>query len=315
MIHGMNPNRNPGTPYKEYGDFWNALVQVEPGLKHLLNERVFVEWGHQLVPGQTALRDDQKLTATEEEIHRRVGFDEIRKVPGPNNVILNGWGGDWGIPGVRQIGMMLRESIVLHGLTDVVYYTSLDGERRVRAVAYDQALRNLDQYLGHPDVRFHLFSHSLGVTIAHDFLYGLFAPDHTPDFLGEQFVAQDVRDRYAKWRDKAQKGELRLGGFASAASQLPLFIMRKQKLVDCLFKRQGVDPRDIGIQNSGTQWKIFYDVDDILGFATRGLYSPDDAIMDIQVDCGDEPKGAHIGYWRNKTVIRETAKLFRDWAG
>ena len=32
-------------------------------------------------------------------------------------------------------------------------------------------------------------------------------------------------------------------------------------------------------------------------------------MMDIQVDVGDTPQSAHTGYWKNETVIRETAQL------
>jgi hypothetical protein len=90
--------------------------------------------------------------------------------------------------------------------------------------------------------------------------------------------------------------------------------MRKQAMVDKLFKHQGLDPVDIGVVSSGIQWKFFYDIDDLLGFASRNLYSPNHAIMDIQVDSGDSPLNAHVGYWENDIVIRETAKLFYDYA-
>jgi len=48
--------------------------------------------------------------------------------------------------------------------------------------------------------------------------------------------------------------------------------------------------------------------------SSRNLYRPNDAMMDIQVDAGDTPQSAHLGYWKNETVIRETAQLFYDYA-
>jgi hypothetical protein len=37
-------------------------------------------------------------------------------------------------------------------------------------------------------------------------------------------------------------------------------------------------------------------------------------MMDIQVNSGYQPETAHVGYWENEVVIRETAKLFSDYA-
>ena len=91
-------------------------------------------------------------------------------------------------------------------------------------------------------------------------------------------------------------------------------VMRKQIMIDKLFSHQGLDPGDIGVVSTGIQVKFFYDIDDVLGFSGRNLYSPNDAMMDIQVDVGDTPQSAHTGYWKNETVIRETVQLFYDYA-
>lgn len=89
--------------------------------------------------------------------------------------------------------------------------------------------------------------------------------------------------------------------------------MRKQELVNKLYSENLLDPTVIGIADTHhVRWKIFYDLDDILGYATRGLYHPNGGIMDIQIDCGDQPASAHTLYWENETVIRETANLIFD---
>jgi len=85
-------------------------------------------------------------------------------------------------------------------------------------------------------------------------------------------------------------------------------------MIDKLFNHQGLDPADIGVVSTGIQVKFFYDIDDVLGFSSRNLYDPNHALMDIQVDSGDMPDSAHAGYWENEVVIRETAKLFYDYA-
>ena len=63
------------------------------------------------------------------------------------------------------------------------------------------------------------------------------------------------------------------------------------------------------MDEAAVRWLIFYDLDDILGFTTRRLYLPSEAIKEIQVDAGDWPTVTHSKYWGNETVIRETANL------
>jgi hypothetical protein len=100
------------------------------------------------------------------------------------------------------------------------------------------------------------------------------------------------------------------------ASQLPLFVMRKQSLVDQLAAGQVLDPSAIGVVANGqTQWLIVYDVDDPLGFATRELYGDHPEMRQVQVDAGDTPIRAHTAYWSNKLVIREAAQLIATRAG
>jgi hypothetical protein len=243
-------------------------------------------------------------------VNEQVSYQNLKKHPGPNNALV----ADWGIPGLRQLVTSVREGVVSFGLTDVVYYCSEDGETYVRAHVYNQVLRAMQPHVAKPNVRIHLFGHSLGVTLIHDFLFGLFKKGHASDFVEKYQGGSWASQEFQKWRDKAQNGELTLGGLACAASQLPLMVMRKQVMIDKLFNHGGLDPGDIGVVSSGIQWKFFYDIDDVLGFASRNLYAPNHAIMDMQVDSGDLPLSAHVRYWENEVVIRETAKLFYDYA-
>ena len=184
----------------------------------------------------------------------------------------------------------------------------------MRAQVYNQVLVAIQKYVAEPNVKIHLFGHSLGVTIVHDFLFRLFKNGHESDFVKYDQGGEWASKEFQKWRAKAQNGELTLGGLAFAASQLPLMVMRKQVMIDKLFKHEGFDPADIGVVSSGIQVKFFYDVDDALGFSSRNLYSPNNAIMDIQVNSGDLPETTHTGYWDNEVVVRETAQLFYDYA-
>jgi hypothetical protein len=314
FVHGMTPDVAPSDPRKPgatYDKFWKALQAHQPELTALFPDGpILVEWGHQLSSAEDPVREDHKLTEVERFVNEQISYRNLKQHPGPNNVLTS----DWGIPGVRQLIFSMREGVVSLGLTDVIYYCSGDGEIYVRAQVYNQVLVAMQRYVAEPDVRIHLFGHSLGVTVIHDFLFGLFKAGHVPDFVRNYQGGAWASEEFQKWRNKAQSGELRLGGLASAASQLPLMVMRKQVMIDKLFKHGGLDPADIGVHSTGIQWKFFYDIDDLLGFASRNLYRPNDAIMDIQVDTDDLPLGAHVGYWENDVVVRECAKLFYDYA-
>ena len=314
FVHGMTPGVAPSDPSSSggtYDKFWKALQAHKPELKNMFPDGpILVEWGHQLSPAENPVREDHRITEAERFVNEQVSYQNLKKHPGPNNVLV----GDWGIPGVRQIVTNVREGVVSFGLTDVVYYCSEDGEIYVRAHVYNQVLVKMQRYVAEPNVRIHLFGHSLGVTVIHDFLFGLFKKGHASDFVDKYQGGPWASQEFQKWRNKAQNGELTLGGLACAASQLPLMVMRKQAMVDKLFRNEGFDPADIGVVSSGIQLKFFYDIDDLLGFASRNLYSPNHAIMDIQVDSGDLPPSAHVGYWENEVVIKETAKLFYDYA-
>jgi hypothetical protein len=314
FVHGMTPSvapSDPRSPGGTYDKFWKALQTQKPELTSLFpNGPILVEWGHQLSATEDPVREDHRITEVERFVNEQVAYHNIEEHPGPNNVLTS----DWGIPVIRQLVTRVREGVISFGLTDVIYYCSGDGEIYVRAQVYNQVLVAMQSYVTEPNVRIHLFGHSLGVTIVHDFLFGLFKKGHVSDFVQKYQGGAWASQEFQKWRDKAQNGELTLGGLACAASQLPLMVMRKQVMIDKLFNHEGLEPADIGVVSTGIQWKFFYDIDDLLGFASRNLYSPNNAIMDIQVDCGDQPQTAHVGYWENEVVIRETAKLFYDYA-
>jgi hypothetical protein len=314
FVHGMTPNVAPSDPRSlggTYDKFWKALQAHKPELRNLFpSGPILVEWGHQRSSTENPVREDHRITEVERFVNDQVAYHNIKEHPGANNVLT----GDWGIPGVRQLVTSVREGVISFGLTDVVYYCSGDGEIYVRAQVYNQVLVAMQPYVAEPNVRIHLFGHSLGVTIVHDFLFGLFKRGHVSDFVEGYQGGVWASQEFQKWRNKAQNGELTLGGLACAASQLPLMVMRKQVMIDKLFNHEGLDPADIGVVSPGIQWKFFYDIDDLLGFASRNLYSPNNAIMDIQVNSGALPQSAHVGYWENEVVIRESAQLFYDYA-
>jgi hypothetical protein len=119
---------------------------------------------------------------------------------------------------------------------------------------------------------------------------------------------QIVLFRY--WQDKIVSGNLKVASLTSMASQLPLFMSRFQRLVDQFYDDIKFDPERIGIKGNGTKirWKIFYDNQDLLGFPSAGLFSPNRCIKDIQVDSGWFTS-AHTGYFKTHDVITGVAEL------
>jgi hypothetical protein len=315
MIHGIVPVREPADHQREYAAFWSALCAVRPELRDFAPP-VGVEWGHPL-PSSGELRADERLGAAQAQIASRVVYSAVRAQSEPlEEVIPNSRLHPPSALLTRILTDPIKEQVALLGLGDVVYYCSEEGERAVRRAVYGKVLAALEPYDGARELRLHVFGHSLGVTVAFDFLFGLFAPGElwaqgTPDFARDPDVPQLQREQYLRWRARASEGRLVLGSKSSAASQLPLLLLRKQRLVDALtVPGARIDATVIGIRpNAGTQWLLFYDVDDVLGFPSRPLFTPEAALKEIEVRTGLEPLSAHLGYFRNVRVQDEVAAL------
>jgi hypothetical protein len=199
---------------------------------------------------------------------------------------------------------------LLFGLGDAIYYCSSDGEAAVWRAVYGQVLAQLRPYED-DTVHLHIVGHSLGATVAYDFIYGLFAPlsnwgDLRPDFADDP----DYGNEYLRWREKKENGSLHLGSLTSMASTLPILLLRSQTVVNRFFSGQILDPQVVGVYpGQGIRWKSFYDIDDILAFPVRELFGSNEGIVDVQVDTGDLPDATHSGYWQESRVIREVADL------
>ncbi len=340
MVHGISPEPHPSAPDDQYEQFWRSLLAADPSLEQQFSQGyIGVSWGRELpqesTPQLIELRPDQCLTRAQNFINQQTSYEKMKASDGgdPNNSLLK-WNGQRGIdfpwftPAVRNLVGQLREDLLIRGVGDAIYYGSRDGELHIRRAVYGQVLSQLDGFWDDPEVRLHVIGHSLGVTITHDFLYGLFAADHRPGYCQQADDADVVR--FERWRAKAQTGELQLGSLTSFASQLPLFFMRKQVLVDQLAAGQLLRADAIGLRPAGlggvaagmesqvgmpVQWQLFYDVDDLLAFGTRRLYDQQDGIREVQVDTGDSPAGAHAGYWEHPEVVEQTAALLVANAG
>lgn len=306
FIHGITPEERPTSHEALYDAFWKAMQRERPSLGQAIAKVCGIEWGNSYQGSPS--RPDTLLSDAERVAGGLVRFDAVKQHRGPNNQLYGGLLGDWGIPGARLISRPIREQLVQFGLADAVYYASQEGESDVRNAVYGQVLGCLRAFKDAPDVRLHVVAHSLGVTVGHDFLYGLFGSSD-PDFL-QQADSMEDRDDFTHWKKKIAAGELRLGSFTAMASQLPLFVMRKRDLVRQLSAGKTLDPKVIGVgKDAHVRWLIVYDVDDVLGFATRELYGNAPSIRQVQVDSGDSPINAHTQYWTNAETIREAATL------
>ncbi len=322
LIHGMILDPTPRDHTAQYDRLIDQLSTQQPNLRSRLAPIIRVEWGHGLpTPLPTGPSPDQQLTAAENTLNARISYAVVQADRSPANHLLTGFFSEpFSTTLGRRLTTPIKEVVMIRGITDALYYCAPDGERAIRKTVYTQVLASLDAYRNADTVRLHVIAHSLGATVAFDFLYGLFAPNSaypngTPDFVRENMEVPEVQAvaaAYQFWRERAQQQRLRLGSLSSTGGQVPLLLLRKQKLVDALARGEQLDATVIGIQRSGpVQWKNFYDVDDVLGFPTRRVFVTDGEIEDHQVDTGWLPEPAHTTYWQHVTVIREISDLIR----
>ena len=312
FIHGIVTSGEIRSHTDEYQDFFDRLSAKRSELSDAFAAKIFVEWGHQTPESDPSnLRDDEKLRKAQNRSQELVSYQNVRDNSGPNNKLTSDW--SW-LFFLRGVLTTLKENTLLLGLGDAAYYGSEDGEIAVREAVYGQVLNGLEPFED-DNVRLHVSAHSLGCTVAFDFLFGLFAPGGMwdagmPDFARTARTQED-KDRYMKWRSKAPDGTLLLGSKTSTASQLPLLLLRKQKVVDALAEGKDLDASVIGIKPTETQarWQVFYDIDDVLSFPTRPLFGDHPAVFDFQVDAGDRPDVAHVSYWKTGRVVEEVADL------
>ncbi len=332
LLHGITLKAEPDGHQEEYDRLWAALKRERGELESALAKVIRIEWAHEPkgtpTPPVTGLREDERIMRAENFIDDATRHDRVRSDQSPYHHPLEGW------PELttflvrvvsrftlrRFVVTPIKRRVMVRGFTDAIYYSSPDGEQAARRAVYGQLLAGLEGYED-DTVRLHVVAHSLGVTVAFDFLYGLFAEtEGEPDFITENEITEnegsgalevlEAVKRYRLWREKAKNQTLQLGSKASAGGQLPLLLMRKQTLVNRLAGREKLSVDVIGIcPGDPVKWKIFYDPDDALGFPTRRLFADQAAIEEYEVETGWHPVAAHTGYWSNQQVQYEIADL------
>ena len=249
LIHGMTLDSTPHNHTDDYNALWDRLTQVEPEIARKINARILIEWGHELpAPHPLPLDPDQRLTRAENFIHDRISFDAVQEDDSPHNHLLPNSAELFSQLVIRRLTTPVKERVLILGVTDALYYCSPNGECAIRDTVYTQLLAGLELYRSADEVRLHVIARSLGATVAFDFLFGLFAPDSefpdgVPGFVREQQGASAATEAYSFWRERAQRGSLVLASKSSTGAQVPLMMLRKQKLVDLLAAGKALDPR------------------------------------------------------------------------
>jgi hypothetical protein len=315
MMHGMiiEPVNQPDA----YNTLWGRLVEKQHALTNasLFDQtRVHVLWAD--THGDADLgkeRIDTLLTTAQNNIVAKVADGDFSGLSpfDPAAWVL------------QKVFRMLHENLLIRGLGDAVFYCSAEGETAMRRVVYGALLDHLTPYEETDrEVRLHIIAHSLGVTIAHDLLFGLFAADAewdagVPDFVHDRQSTAAHREKFTLWRERAHRAKptFRFGSFSASASQLPVTLLRSAKVIRKLQPKSGkLDSASLGIAGERVQWKIFVDPDDALGFRSKELYLRTGAIEEYSVNAGFGTE-AHTGYWQNETVIEHTAALLVANAG
>lgn len=292
MIHGIVPQKKPANHNFRYNQFYQNMLSYQPKLEDL--RRIHVEYGHLLKPGP-AQADHQKLTQVQSRVEEKVmGMGGVETLPF--------W---WDPPSLISTSIF---PLMIHGIGDAIYYCSAEGEQAIRKAVYDQIIGQLRELLiTYERARIHIVSHSLGVTVAHDFLYTLFKPKdsgHT-EYCSAPYGDHECVQFLMEEREKDNR-RIELGSYVTLCSQLPLFIMRKQSLIDKIYNEERLELPNIGINNNQVTWLSFFDKDDILAYASNWLYNHQGEIVERQVESGGTVS-AHEGIWNNKRVIKDSA--------
>ena len=216
-------------------------------------------------------------------------------------------------PWWRLLVQPLRQTLLLQGLGDLVYYAGIEGQMAVQLAVYSQALEILAKYSSKVEkdlrkqeqtikVRLHLIGCGLGGAIAYDFLQGLFSSKTSiarDVLLGED---RQTVESYQFWRQAASLGRIELGSIVSMASPLPILMMRSPHVVDAFAKGETLLTDQIGIPNNAKEiiWKNFYNFDDLQAFPIRPLFGDRAGIQDIEVDGS---------FWSNEEINQQVAEL------
>lgn len=322
FVHGIMLEEHPPLGRSQYRLLWDAVIQSHPEIEERFADvdRIEIEWGKFV---RDTIEPDQWINLAEEHLARILDPEEVRKNPGPNNLILPQRRSTMQSRAWDSLAGPLRQVLLIRGLGDMFYYCGAEGQIAVQLSVYQQILAAFEAYR-HLDVklRIHVIGHSLGVSVANDFLHCMFSPQSArlkgqkdprlPRFFRTDVLRQrraETLERLTWWRENAHQ-RLELGAIASLGTPLPLMLLRSQRVVDQLATSNNLPVDEVGIPVDAREivWKNFYDDLDPLSLPLRPLFGDHAAVQDVQVRSGDDPWGTNA-YWGCPEVQLHVADL------
>jgi hypothetical protein len=194
-----------------------------------------------------------------------------------------------------------------YGWSDIVYYTSAEGEAAARHDVWSQIL---DRVPTREAIDITIISHSLGSMLAHDFLFYLFS--------GKR---RNERTQVCGTRDGWDSAEVnwRLRRLITMGSPLAPLIVRAPGFVQRIAHEPSpwLDPADLGlgqVSHAGARpvWLNVWDRHDVVSFPVSGIYGAGDRIRDLYPDFTDWTPRAHGAYWKSRKVAKALARFWES---
>lgn len=298
-----------------FDNLWVA-VQKYHNLSERIEEVIKINWQ------ENKHTKDAKIYLAQKFVAAQLTPERLRQNTERNNILLSERESDSpsemlgdrnAQPWWRLMVQPLRQTLLLQGLGDLVYYAGVEGQMAVQQAVYSQVLEILAKYrskvekdLGKQEqtikVRLHIIGHGLGGAIAYDFLQGLFSSKTSiaSDVLPTE--ERETGEGYQFWRRAALAGRIELGSMVSIASPLPILMMRFPDVIETFAKGETLVASQIGIPKNSKEiiWKNFYNFDDLPAFPIRPLFGDRGGIQDIEVD---------TSFWSNQAINQQVAEL------
>lgn len=195
--------------------------------------------------------------------------------------------------------------LIQYGWSDLVYYSSAEGEAAARHDAWSQILERVPT---DEAIDLTVISHSLGSLLAHDFLFYLFS--------GQRRARRSQVCSTASQWDAAQVN-WRLRRLVTMGSPLGPLLIRAPGFVKRLAHEAPpwLDPADIGLAtpaHSGARpvWLNVWDRHDVVSFPVSGIYGAGDRIRDLYPNVSNWPPRAHGRYWKSRRVHKTLARFW-----
>ncbi len=295
LIHGIMPDKIPGTCKREYDNLLhgvnNALKMTPRAGFSNFSLEVPVIWGRP-ISNAGPHEPDEYLSEVERklEVH-------AKQAMGPAYDRL------FGIFGALH-------DFIFYGVSDLVYYVSGDGETSIRNRVFGYIAREIAKRDRELRGRFSLtiFGHSAGSLIAHDLLYHLFSVS------GPESEEATLHRDMQKLRKLVSEGRLRARRLYTFGSPITPMVLRANSLLKIFHEDRLLDPEDLGLINgqddlSNPRWVNFWTRNDAASYPVEFMYENTAGIVkDVEISSPFNPVTAHSSYWRSTEMADHIAQ-------